>query len=353
MTRSPIHRLLQVAAFLPFATTAIASHHGASGAQPAPATLQSIAEPSSLSSLEHDPETHQSIRLAGVLEITDSAVSANGVDFNELSGLAFDPGSGILYAITDRGWLHHLRPVFRDGRLVDLLHEASFQLRAKNGKALVPHWTDAEGLAIRLNHAGKTPTPPELWISFERIPRVIRFDPQGRPIGKVRLPKRLSEVANYATRNDALEAFARDDKHGWVTLAERPMKSDPAEHISLFSERHGRFDYPLAKIGNSAVTAIEPLASQTDNAQFLVIERRFINPFIPLQIRLRKLTIDTESHQLTVQNLALFDNAAEWNVDNFEGLTHVRDNRYLMVSDNNGRAMQRGLLVFFEVLEDR
>jgi hypothetical protein len=49
--------------------------------------------------------------------------------------------------------------------------------------------------------------------------------------------------------------------------------------------------------------------------------------------------------------LAKLDSFKGWHIDNFEGLTKVDKNRYLMVSDDNGNFFQKTLLVFFEVID--
>ena len=47
--------------------------------------------------------------------------------------------------------------------------------------------------------------------------------------------------------------------------------------------------------------------------------------------------------------LARFDSSDGWLLDNFEGLTHLKDNQYLMVSDNNQNPFQRTIMVLFEI----
>ena len=42
---------------------------------------------------------------------------------------------------------------------------------------------------------------------------------------------------------------------------------------------------------------------------------------------------------------------AGWNLDNFEGLTRLDGDRYLMVSDDNGMPWQHTVFVLFEIRE--
>jgi len=46
----------------------------------------------------------------------------------------------------------------------------------------------------------------------------------------------------------------------------------------------------------------------------------------------------------------VFDTGQGWLMDNFEGLSHYRDRRFFMVSDDNCNGLQSTLLVYFEVL---
>ena len=48
--------------------------------------------------------------------------------------------------------------------------------------------------------------------------------------------------------------------------------------------------------------------------------------------------------------LARLDSSDGWHLDNFEGLTKVGKNRYLMISDDNGSFLQKTLLVLFEIV---
>ena len=56
--------------------------------------------------------------------------------------------------------------------------------------------------------------------------------------------------------------------------------------------------------------------------------------------------------ELDAREIAVFDSSEGWNVDNFEGLTRHQGRRFFMVSDDNGKAIQRTLLVYFEVTAD-
>src|SRR5204862_210367 len=83
----------------------------------------------------------------------------------------------ILYAVSDKGGLFHLRPIFRDGALVDLKLLRAAPLRElKTDQPLRRKRTDAEGLTIA---PGSAAADTELLISFERFPRIVRYRTDG------------------------------------------------------------------------------------------------------------------------------------------------------------------------------
>src|SRR3989338_183772 len=58
------------------------------------------------------------IRFLGMLTLPD--ITRGGVRLSQLSGLAWDDDDGILYAISDKGGLFHLRPEFNGNILTGL-----------------------------------------------------------------------------------------------------------------------------------------------------------------------------------------------------------------------------------------
>ena len=85
----------------------------------------------------------------------------------------------------------------------------------------------------------------------------------------------------------------------------------------------------------------------------LVLERSFDNIMRRRITTLSKVYLDKCNDGLCKSVvLAKLDSKKGWNIDNFEGLTKISDNQYLMVSDDNDSMFQKTLLVLFEVLCD-
>ena len=82
----------------------------------------------------------------GMLELPD--ITVDGLRFSQLSGLAWDDDDGILYAISDKGVLFHLRPVIRKDKLVGLQLLKAVPLREADGKLLKGRRPDSERFYI-------------------------------------------------------------------------------------------------------------------------------------------------------------------------------------------------------------
>ena len=89
------------------------------------------------------------------------------------------------------------------------------------------------------------------------------------------------------------------------------------------------------------------------DGSLLTLERAFVTPLQPLIISLRRTEPlpppGTNQTLLKVANVAVFDSGRGWLLDNFEGLTRHRDQRFFMVSDDNCNTWQATLLVYFEL----
>lgn len=275
------------------------------------------------------------IRLLGALEITGQP--AAGVDLDELSGLAWHRESGTLIAVSDPGRLHRFKPHFHLGMLDGLEWLGSSPLKGADGEPLTGSSADSEGIAV----VPET-NPPVLLISFEREPRISRYDLDGNWIGDEPLPTGLGRISHYAGRNSALEALTLHPKLGWVTGPERPLKTDGGK-LRLSSQSGWHTLFKAEPDTHSALTGM----TVTSDGQLLFLERRYRSMLEPLQIRLRKLNPGVDNKPTTVSS---FDNGTGWRMDNFEGLTRHEGNRYFAVSDNNGNPLQRALLIYFELL---
>jgi hypothetical protein len=268
---------------------------------------------------------------------------------SELSGIAWDEDQNMLYAISDEGVLYHLKLAFEKGRLLNVAVENAFLLLGKNKKPLRGKWKDSEGLSL-VNGNNAKPGDSELLISFEKKPRVVRYTTKGEYIGEIRLPKKLWRKKNYRHKNKALESVTLHPQEGIITATEFPLKKHSIKHQTLYSAKGKEWHFQAASAEKSAVTGLETLP----DGNILVLERAWAGIKKPVvislsEVKLNQCDANRECQKNTIATMSTNDG---WMLDNFEGLTHFRNNQYLMVSDDNEHPLQSTVLVLFEIKPD-
>ncbi|MCB1877760.1 MAG: esterase-like activity of phytase family protein [Chromatiales bacterium] len=263
-----------------------------------------------------------------------------------ISDLAWDADERILYAVTDGGMLVHIRPVFQNNRLLGARLLGDYRLEGRDGSPLYGFDRDAEGMDIVGGDNG-VGGDSELLISFEGNPRISRYTSQGRYLGPLELPLVLRDRHTYENPNRGLESVTLHPVLGVLTAPEYPLRNEPSDRLSIFSLAGQHWDFPRAAAFNSALVAMDT----APDGSVVILERAWFSPVHPLVIGLRRLHLpaDPKSAAVAVEDLAVFDSNEGWRMDNFEGLAHHRGSRWFMVSDDNQRATQRSLLVYFEI----
>jgi hypothetical protein len=286
------------------------------------------------------------LRLRGALELP--ARTVNGTRFSGLSGLAWDDDENILYALTDHGVLFHLRPVFRNGQLADVrfLHAASL-LDPRTRRPVRWRRSDSEGLDIINGRNGKK-SDAELLVSFEREPRIVRYRPDGTYIADVPLPAALRDVHRYRGGNTMLESVCLHPREGILTAPEKPL-DDETSTARLYRMDGGSWRFPANPGG---IVALECLPG----GDVLVMEREYSSLSLHWVVTLRNLRLPPGTpldSLLVTETVTTLDSDKGLHLDNFEGLTRHRGNRFFMVSDDNDVFIQRTLLVYFELVDQK
>ena len=290
-------------------------------------------------------ETAGRLHGLGMIELPELTV--NGLRLSQLSGLAWDDDNGILYAISDKGALFHLRPVIREGRLTGLQLLKAVPLKEADGKPLKGRRADSEGLDI-LKGRNKRKGDAELVVSFERFPRIVRYRPDGTVISEYPLPAPLNDRNSYRDNNKMLESVCVDEKLGVLMMPEDPLVKERDGHNRIFRIAGGSWLIPTT--GQFRPSAIECLG----NGRVLILERDF-GRLLGRAVALRIATLvsdGTAESVAAVATVALMDTAQGYQIDNFEGLARHKGNRFFMVSDNNDLFVQRTLLLYFEIVEN-
>ena len=267
--------------------------------------------------------------------------SETGVHLTGISALAWDQDEELLYGVTDKGLLHHLRPLFDNEKLVAVDLVATYKLRKKHGKRLKGKHRDSEG-AFVINADNGIQGDSELVISFEKIPQIIRFTPQGKMIEPYTLPSILADKKNYRSTNQMLEAVTLHPEKGVLTIAQRPMKG--RKNQRLYALNGESWEYHMEKHKGNGVTAMEALP----DGRILFMERAWHSLLSPLIVTLKEGRFTAEG-KLELRVIAILNSSKGWVLDNFEGLTRHKDQRFFMISDDNDALLQRTLLFYFEL----
>lgn len=254
----------------------------------------------------------------------------NEMEFTDISALAYDVQRG-LFALSNKGYLFSLDLQIEQKKIKGLELKEAYVLRTKKGKELKKKKRDAEGMAL---------SEDGLIISFERRPKVSLYDFKGRKIQNYLLPEVLREVDNYTKPNKALESVVKHPVFGIITAPEIPLKEEDPNFHTLYS-LHKRWQFKAS----GEITSVEVLP---DN-NLLILERDY-NIFRGHRIWLSKVDIMAcETGICSSENLARLQRSDGWRLDNFEGLTHIKDDMYLMISDDNGSFLQECIVILFEI----
>jgi hypothetical protein len=121
-----------------------------------------------------------------------------------------------------------------------------------------------------------------------------------------------------------------------VTAPELPLKKRKKSQHTIYTKIKN-FKFNAA----GSITAFEFI----DDDKILVLMREY--SFFKRYLKITLLSVDFSNGDVDI--LLKMDSQKGWNVDNFEGLTKVGDNLYLMVSDDNESMFQKTLFVLFEL----
>jgi hypothetical protein len=264
---------------------------------------------------------------ATVLGHIDSpAEGMNGYRIEELSGLAWDADEKLLYAVSDRGVLHHFRIHLDGNRIARMEVIYSAALTGADGTELTVN--DAEDVAV-INGDNGRESDSELLIALEDGPAVARFTPQGKRLADVGLPAPLSDKAQYAKKNRRLESVAFDTRYGMVTAPETALLGRPEDQHTLYATGGEKWTFKAFQPEHSNLKAIEIMP----DGNALVLERTREKKGAPFVGRLRYVDLAGCGERRTCSVTDYMPEPASGLANNFEGMTRLFDNLLLLVTD--------------------
>ena len=284
-----------------------------------------------------------SYNLAVMAAATLTNITINGFKISELSGIAWDNDEQILYALSDNGYILHLQPVFQNNKLKEILFIAGYSLLDKNNRPLKYKASDSEGLAaIKSDNLVKGDT--QLIVSFERIPRLIRYTTNGNLISEIMLPDILSDINNYHSENKSLEAVTINEKFGIITGPEFALKNQDSTQINIYSVAGKFWHFPLHDRYHGGLVDM----TNMEDGSILALERSYGGLLPAIQISLHRLVLDeSNSTSETIYSFSAEDDLFN---NNFEGITRSGKNTYFMISDDNNHPFNRTVLVYFSIV---
>ncbi len=283
-------------------------------------------------------KTFNKIKILDQKELSYNSIDS--IDFSEISDLAYDKKTHTLYMISDESKMYLFDASF--GNKIDIKPLKAVQVRKKNGKKFKKWLRDSEGMT--LDGKGR------LIISFEGVPKIAWFHKNSKKLGQLikqyKLPSILRDPSNYRTKNKELEALAWHPKYGILTIAEWPLKKYHKKTQTIYSLSGKKWHFKAEPEPRSAISAIEIM----DDGNLLVLERSFTGLLDPFIITLKKIYLNKCKKHICKQEVLLKMNSHRgWAVDNFEGLTKVGKDRYIMISDDNDNFYQKTIMIYFEV----
>lgn len=161
---------------------------------------------------------------------------ADGQRLTEVSGLAWDAQSQLLYAVSDRGLLYQLALSRSSEQPLALQLHSARRLTAADGLRV-----DAEGLSL-LTASESLSGQTELLVASEGPARVLRYSTDGTLLGERPLPAALAGSRALRRGNSQLEAVAQHPRLGLLVAAEAPAPgSQRAAHEVHSASRSWRF----------------------------------------------------------------------------------------------------------------
>ncbi|WP_323716260.1 esterase-like activity of phytase family protein [Paracoccus aminovorans] len=255
--------------------------------------------------------------------------------FGGFSGIEISVDGRRFTALSDRASIRW-GTVERDaeGRIRGMEAAGRARLRDSSGKPLKPgRQGDSEGLAIAADGT--------IWISFEGLTRVARYDTPDSPAQPLPRPPAFKAMQG----NSSLEALAILPDGTLLTLPER--SGQLTRPFPVWRWRDGKWDQPFSIPRSGDWLAVG--ADVGPDGRFYLLERDF-KGLLGFRSRVRRF--DLTEHGVANERVLLESRPLQY--DNLEGISVWDDGtgiRLTLISDDNFNWFQRTELVEYRVTE--
>lgn len=254
-------------------------------------------------------------------------------NFGGLSGIELSDDGMSFLAVTDRGaWTRGTFTRDPEGRISSVQASPMRFLRGRFEAPLQKGRNDAEGLAVA--------TDGTVYISFENVARVLRYDSIDGPAANLLTPRQFSSLQ----RNSALEALAIAPDGTLYTLPERSGAME--RPFPIWRYRNGTWDQAFGLRRDGGYLAVG--ADIGPDGRFYLLEREFhgVTGFAS-RVRSFALSETGLSDERTEFTSAVGQH------DNLEGISVWRDAggaiRLTMIADDNFKFFQTTEIVEYRI----
>ena len=268
-------------------------------------------------------KTYMNIKILDAKEI--HFPDKNNLAFTEISDLAYKNKK--LFAVGDKGVLYIMGILIDKDTITKLKLISAARLKDESGKKLRKKYRDSEGLVF---------VDDKLAISFEGKERIDLYDFNGVKIKNLQIHKKLKNEKDYQGNNKGLEAVAFSKKYGIITAPEKPLKNKKIRTVYA-KDKVWKFKAEGSISGMEFISKNKLLILFRD---FSYVTRERITTLVELNLKNSQTKV-----------IVKMDSYKGWKLDNFEGLTRVEKNKFLMMSDDNDSLFQKTLLVLFEIVD--
>lgn len=274
------------------------------------------------------PALAQTVTPAGHVILGETRLDDEKI--GEFSAMVRAPDGDGVIAISDRGYLAHLKVEITDGQLTAVQPVSIHVLTGPEG-SMRDQGFNPEGAALMDDGM--------IAIVSEEGPQLAVFDTDGQWQRDEPLPEALQRAA----RKDGIESLAWTSAAGFISMTEEPQQG-PRDIHHIHTTLAGSTSF---KSGAGDPVSIKGMETVGD--RLLMLERTrdkeaaTLTPFL----RIIELTACLGQPECQTQQLPL---SVEGVMDaDFEGIAMLDDNTFLMVSDDKIRGDLRSVFALFKV----